>query len=597
MVVMSILDRYLSVQADDELVVQRGRLLNFIVSVTSAAVVLSMFITIVFGPFVPEYLALDVVALIMFGVLYRYTRRGHRWPPYVFLVFMVLAMPYAFREDLDTPLVLAIAAPVVLAPLITSSWLSIPTAATAAIMLYVFRLVLDYPPPSPLTVVILGFFGVISWLSSWRLENALKESQRNASALGKSNRELQTSRALLESSMRDLQRRSAQLEASAEVGRAATTILEADQLMRQAVELIRERFGLYYVGLFLVEEARSETGQSGEWAVLRAGTGEAGRAMLARSHQIRIGAGMVGWSIAHAQARIASDVGEDAVRLATAELPDTHSEAALPLRSRGQVLGALTVQSEAPAAFDQDTVVVLQTMVDQVAVAIDNARLFAETQAALKESQAVQRRYLTRAWKEFLAMRPLAQIDYTQPGMENGEWRTEAGDERLLREAQRAAMVHERTVATGTDGKATTPQAALVVPLKLRGQVIGTMALHETGHQRAWTADEIALAEAVAEQVTLTVENLRLMDETQRRAVREQTISEAVVRMRETLDMETVLKTAAQEVRQALGLPEVVVCLAPVGQGDPSTSLRVTGHVGQAFQPAISEEPIRGEGQ
>jgi GAF domain-containing protein len=397
--------------------------------------------------------------------------------------------------------------------------------------------------------------------------------------------------------MRDLQRRSAQLEASAEVGRAATTILEADQLMRQAVELIRERFGLYYVGLFLVEEARSETGQSGEWAVLRAGTGEAGRAMLARSHQIRIGAGMVGWSIAHAQARIASDVGEDAVRLATAELPDTHSEAALPLRSRGQVLGALTVQSEAPAAFDQDTVVVLQTMVDQVAVAIDNARLFAETQAALKESQAVQRRYLTRAWKEFLAMRPLAQIDYTQPGMENGEWRTEAGDERLLREAQRAAMVHERTVATGTDGKATTPQAALVVPLKLRGQVIGTMALHETGHQRAWTADEIALAEAVAEQVTLTVENLRLMDETQRRAVREQTISEAVVRMRETLDMETVLKTAAQEVRQALGLPEVVVCLAPVGQGDPSTSLRVTGHVGQAFQPAIAEEPIRGEGQ
>jgi len=593
----SVLDRYFSTKADEKLVAQRGKLLNVLLVIISIADVLTMLKDFIFGTVRPDYLTVEVASLIVFGTLYWFTRRGHRWPAYVFLTFLALIAPYAIREGLTSELVMAITLPVVMAPLIAAPWLCFPVAVVEIAMLYILSFALGYPPLNPVVIVIIAVLGVVSWLSSGSLENALKESQASASALSESNRELQTSRALLESSMRDLQRRSAQLEASAEVGRAATTILEADQLMRQAVELIRERFGLYYVGLFLVEEARSETGQSGEWAVLRAGTGEAGRAMLARSHQIRIGAGMVGWSIAHAQARIASDVGEDAVRLATAELPDTHSEAALPLRSRGQVLGALTVQSEAPAAFDQDTVVVLQTMVDQVAVAIDNARLFAETQAALKESQAVQRRYLTRAWKEFLAMRPLAQIDYTQPGMENGEWRTEAGDERLLREAQRAAMVHERTVATGTDGKATTPQAALVVPLKLRGQVIGTMALHETGHQRAWTADEIALAEAVAEQVTLTVENLRLMDETQRRAVREQTISEAVVRMRETLDMETVLKTAAQEVRQALGLPEVVVCLAPVGQGDPSTSLRVTGHVGQAFQPAISEEPIRGEGQ
>jgi len=522
---------------------------------------------IIFHKVKPTFLFVELTGFFVFGALYWYTRRGHRWPSYVFLAFIVLLTPVAFEWNPVSSAVLATAVPVAMVPLIAAPWLSVPIATGEIAILYAISFTFDFPPPHPLAVIILGLLGAVSWLASGSLENALKESQRNAVALTGTNRELQASRALLESSMRDLQRRSAQLEASAEVGRAATTVLETDQLIRQAVELIREHFGLYYVGLFLVDE-------TAEWAVLRAGTGEAGQAMLARGHRIRIGEGMIGWSVAHAQARIASDVGADAVRLATAELPGTRSEAALPLRSRGQVLGALTVQSDQPAAFDQDTVVVLQMMADQVAVAIDNARLFAETQAALAELQTVQRRYLTRAWKEFLATRPVAQIDYTQPG-------TKPGDERLLHEARRAAIVHARTVATGSDGKAATPQAALVVPLKLRGQIMGTMALHETGHQRPWTTEEIALAETIAEQVMLTVENLRLMDEVQRRAAREQMISEVVVRMRETLDMEAVLKTAAQEVRQTLGLPEVVIRLATA-----DTVVGQVANVGQAFQPA-----------
>jgi nitrogen fixation/metabolism regulation signal transduction histidine kinase len=116
----------------------------------------------------------------------------------------------------------------------------------------------------------------------------------------------------------ELERRSAYLQASTEVGRAASSILDSDQLIRRAVELIRERFDLYYVGLFLVDETR-------EWAVLQAGTGEAGRAMLARGHRLRVGEGMVGWSVAHAQARIALEAEEDAVRKVAPELPETRS--------------------------------------------------------------------------------------------------------------------------------------------------------------------------------------------------------------------------------------------------------------------------------
>lgn len=210
-------------------------------------------------------------------------------------------------------------------------------------------------------------------------------------------------------------------------------------------------------------------------------------------------------------------------------------------------------------AFSEADIAALQTMADQVALAIDNAVLYSQTRTSLEHLQAVQQRYVAQAWDEFLATRPVIPIDYTEPG-------TEPGGTRFLRDARRAAMVHGRTVATtspppGDDGSDVKPQAALVVPLQLRGQVIGTIALHETDHPRPWTAEEIALAETVAEQVTLTVENLRLMEETQRRAAHQRKISDVTTSIRETLDMETVLRTAVQEVRQTMGLPEVEIRL------------------------------------
>jgi GAF domain-containing protein len=190
--------------------------------------------------------------------------------------------------------------------------------------------------------------------------------------------------------------------------------------------------------------------------------------------------------------------------------------------------------------------------------------LYSQTRTTLEHLQDVQQRYVHQAWREFLTTTPVVTADYTQPG-------TKPGDQKFLREARRAAMVHKRTVATsspppGDDGNSAALQAALVVPLKLRGQVIGTVALHETAQQRPWTAEEIALAETVAEQVALTAENLRLMDETQRRAARQRTIGKITASVRETLDMETVLRTAVQEVRQALGLPEVRIRLATEGE-------------------------------
>jgi len=181
--------------------------------------------------------------------------------------------------------------------------------------------------------------------------------------------------------LEETRRRAAQLATAAEVSSAASSILSLEELLPQAVELIRQRFDLYYVGIFLLDE-------TGRWAVLRAGTGEAGRRMLEAGHKLEVGGkSMIGWCTANARARIALDVGAEAIRFDNPLLPLTRSEMALPLISRGRVIGAMTIQSDKPAAFTEEDITALQAMADQLATAIENARLFAETGQALTETR------------------------------------------------------------------------------------------------------------------------------------------------------------------------------------------------------------------
>ena len=178
--------------------------------------------------------------------------------------------------------------------------------------------------------------------------------------------------------LEELEQRTEQLVVAAQVSRTATDILDPDELSQSVVDLVRERFGLYYVGLFLVDE-------TGKIAVLHAGTGGAGRQMLRQHHRLQIGeTSMVGWCIQHRQARIALDVGNEAVHFDNPLLPETRSEVALPLVSRGECIGALTFQSIAGAAFTLEDITVLQSMADLLANAINNARLYDQLQRELR---------------------------------------------------------------------------------------------------------------------------------------------------------------------------------------------------------------------
>jgi GAF domain-containing protein len=182
-------------------------------------------------------------------------------------------------------------------------------------------------------------------------------------------------------------RRTLQLQTAAELGQVATLLLDPDDLMQRAVDLALQRLDLYYAGVFLVDDEGKWTGEPGRWAVLRAGTGQAGREMLARRHKLEIGgSSMIGQCIVQKHERVALEVQRESSRFDNPFLPHTHSELALPLISRGRAIGAMTIQSTLPGDFDRQDIATLQLLADQLANAIQTTRLFAASQKALQHT-------------------------------------------------------------------------------------------------------------------------------------------------------------------------------------------------------------------
>ena len=222
----------------------------------------------------------------------------------------------------------------------------------------------------------------------------------NIQCLVRDVRERKRGEAEREQLLLDLINRSTQLLTAADVSKSISTILDPEDLIRETVNLIQDRFGFYYVGLFLLDD-------SGREAVLHAGTGEAGQEMLEAGHRLPLGGrSMVGRCAADGEARIALDVGEEAVHFDNPYLPETRSELALPLSVRGECIGALTVQSMQEGAFSAGDVTILQSMADQLAVALLNARLYDEVQryaTRLEELVAEQTAELRAVNKELEA--------------------------------------------------------------------------------------------------------------------------------------------------------------------------------------------------
>jgi GAF domain-containing protein/DNA-binding LacI/PurR family transcriptional regulator len=363
--------------------------------------------------------------------------------------------------------------------------------------------------------------------------------------------------------------RAMQLQTASEISRAASSILDVNELTQQAVDLICNRFNLYYVGLFLIDQDGEATGEPGRWAILHAGTGDAGQKMLSQNHKLEVGgASMIGWCVAHNSAHIDLDTNNDStedkidkdkkpsmVRFNNPLLPETRSELALPLASRGQVLGALSIQSTQRDAFTSDDIVVLQSMADQLANAIANARLYEQTQNALSEMETVYRRYLVRGWSDYSHTRKTSGYRKLENEL------TPLGTD-LLPEVQQALLEPHPTTLKRPEQS----QPTLVVPIKLRDNPIGAIGITANEAKHQWSEEEISVIETISEQFALAAENLRLLEETQRRAEREHLVSEITNQIRGSNDPQAILQTAANELRRALNARNARVLIESTGK-------------------------------
>jgi GAF domain-containing protein/HAMP domain-containing protein len=383
-----------------------------------------------------------------------------------------------------------------------------------------------------------------------------------------------------------LAQRTRQMEAAARVARGAAEIRDVEELLQETVDLISDHFDFYHAGIFLLDE-RSE------YVVLRAASSEGGQRMLARDHRLRVASpivpaggaspgtgaasgptGIVGYVAGFGEPRIALDVGTDAVFFDNPDLPNTRSEMGLPLKTRDQVIGVLDVQSTQAAAFSDEDVAVLQTMADQVALAIDNARLLEESQHALYELEALYGRQVRQAWREQadqqvayrytgLGVEPAsASVDpeafAAQAGLRTG---TGAGSGSIQDQAPR-----QDWPVIVEDGDGGTVQRRMVAPIQLRRQTIGSIVLCQDPEGVDWSDEEIALVEEMSTQIGLALENAQLLEQTRQRAEQERIVANITAHVRASMDPETILQTAVRELGAALGTDRAFVHLGASGE-------------------------------
>jgi nitrate/nitrite-specific signal transduction histidine kinase len=347
--------------------------------------------------------------------------------------------------------------------------------------------------------------------------------------------------AMVEERTINLQQRTLELQTVAQIARDISLSANVEDLLNKTARLIRERFGFYHVGIFLNDS-------NNEYAVLRAAAGDAGKVMLANKHKLLIGeVGIVGYVAKWGEARIALDVGEDAVHFRNPLLPYTRSEMALPIKIGSKILGVLDVQSEKANAFDQNDITTMGILTDQLAIAVERTRLIQESQENALALEQALRGQTARAWRTYLE----------QLNKPRG-YRYEGTRIEPLTETQ----IQELKQLTGTkpvilNSETKKQETIALVPIRLRGQTLG--GLRVRFESNAISPNSIRILEDAADRLSLALENSRLLQEAQRVASQEQQINIISSQIQESTDLEIILQRTVKELGRSLGVPTAFI--------------------------------------
>ncbi|HVN52824.1 MAG TPA: GAF domain-containing protein [Anaerolineaceae bacterium] len=431
--------------------------------------------------------------------------------------------------------------------------------------------------------------GVERWVLSTRLP--LVDADQQTVGLFGSSRDITE----LKAAQDVAQRRAQQLRTAAEIARDTSGTLELDELLRKVVNLVRERFNFYHASVFLGDS-------SGEYVELRESTGEAGRKMKEKGHRLGIGSqSVVGQAAIRGEPLVVNDVAKDPTHLPNPLLPDTRAELAIPLKVADRVIGALDVQSMQKQAFSVEEVSILQVLADQLAIAVVNANLFAETQENLAQHRLLHQITTAAASSNgvdealasavqglrvalggdkvtiFLLNREqnLLQVK-SYAGYEEQSFRTFSvpygqgiiGWVAANRQPVRIDDTrHDQRYIAATPGI----QSELAVPLIYRDELLGVLNL-ENEKANAYNESDQEILGTLGGSLAAIIANSQLIEQIRRQMDRQRQLFEATSKIRRSVNIQNILETSVTEIGKAIGVRRAKIEIHPTVESDEAAS-------------------------
>jgi GAF domain-containing protein len=303
-----------------------------------------------------------------------------------------------------------------------------------------------------------------------------------------------------------LQKKLVYIRTATQIARSISTAKNVEAVLPVVADRMTNQLNLYYTGIFLIDP-------TGQYAVLVAGSGDAGQKMLMENHRFGVGGpSMIGWTTAHHRPRIALDIGEEAVRFNNPHLPLTRSELSIPILSKNTILGAISIQSTKESAFDDDDVLIIQGIADNIATALENSRLFLQNQRDLEEIFALNKQFLERTWGNIIPHEETLSYNFEDPNIHSVE-----GNMKTLE-----------------------------FPIILRDHEIGRIFV-DTPLQTI-SAEQYEFVDSVLSQSALALESSRLLLTANLRTAQEEKISQLTARLTQMANVEDIIKTTLREV-------------------------------------------------
>ncbi len=401
--------------------------------------------------------------------------------------------------------------------------------------------------------------------------------------------------------LEETRKRAIQLQTAAEIARDISGSLDVGELLAEAVSMIRERFHFYHAGVFLLN-------QNNEYAVIREATGEAGLQMKRAGHRLKVGSNsVVGYVTSSGEPLVVNDTSREATYYANPLLPDTRSEIAIPLKVGERILGALDVQNDEPYSFAEEDINVLRILADQMAIAVINSELFAETQEHLSQHRLLHHVTTAAASGTTLeeALNSAAQgLQVTLGGdrvaillanreKEVLEVRAVAGYSEEVRQIEVKygegitgwVAIHQQSLRVDDVTKDSrymqvggNVRSELAIPMVYRGELLGVLNV-ESDQPGAHSENDEELLGTLGGSLAAIIANARLLEQIRQQVDRERLLYEVTSKIRRSTDMQTIMATTTSELSKALGARRAQIKIKPGGEqnpssGQPGTALR-----------------------